>query len=103
MLSSRCSYLLLLVILLARHAAADEARLPEGFTALGGWHGRAASDPAQLETLPEKERQAKLALWAAEGRKHWRIDKGELTHDGQGVSFASDQEIGDVEVRLEYR
>jgi len=99
--SSRC--LFVLCVCFTQPASADDVKPPEGFTALGGWHGRDAGDPAQLETLPQKQRDAQLALWTAEARKHWRIDKGELTHDGQGVGLASDREIGDVEIRLEYR
>src|SRR5437867_10449297 len=99
--STRC--LFVLCACRTQPLSADEVRPPEGFTALGGWHGDDAGDPAQLDKLPQKQRNAQLALWAAEARKHWRTDKGELTHDGLGVPLASDREIGDVEIRLEYR
>lgn len=38
-----------------------------------------------------------------EARKHWRVDRGELVSDGQGPFLATDRDLGDCELRAEYR
>jgi hypothetical protein len=82
---------------------------PAGFTPLfngkdtTGWFGLASRDPRSYEDLaPETEdtlRQAEQTAFA----RHWRVENGELVHDGAGPPATTDQRYGDVELRLEYR
>lgn len=66
-------------------ASVGTARPPEGFTSLfngtdlDGWKSR--------DDTP----------------KHWRVEKGELIHDGAGKGLSSERTWRDVELRLEYR
>jgi hypothetical protein len=82
---------------------------PAGFTALfngkdaAGWMGMPAGDPRQHEDqAPETEdtrRQADQVAFA----QHWRVNNGELTHDGGGPLATSQLRYGDIELQLEYR
>ena len=38
-----------------------------------------------------------------EFQQHWRVERGELVNDGEGSYATTDEEFGDIELRLEYR
>ncbi len=86
---------------------------PTGFTALfngtdlSGWHGWAIHDkgasPAALAKLSTEEREKLLAAWNDDAKKHWSVQSGELVNDGHGAYLATDQDYGDIELRLEYK
>jgi hypothetical protein len=88
-------------------ANAEEPKPPEGFTALfngkdlTGWHGRAHFDPYKLDAMTPDERKAQIEKWTDDAKKHWRVEKGELVNDAQGVELGTDKEYGDVELLIE--
>jgi hypothetical protein len=90
-------------------AAEAQPQPPRGFvplfngTDLAGWHGRPHCDPAKLQAMKPDERQALIARWTEEAKKHWRVEVGELVNDGQGPYLTTDQEYGDIELLIEYR
>ncbi len=82
---------------------------PAGFTPLfngtdtSGWVGMTSRDPRQYsDVAPETEDTQRQAEQAAFDR-HWRVDNGQLVHDGAGPLATSPQRYGDVELRLEYQ
>jgi hypothetical protein len=89
--------------------AAQGSAAPSGFTALfnerdlSGWVGMTPRDPRGYEDLaPETEdtqRQAEQAAF----QQHWRVQNGELVHDGSGPAATSATRYGDIELRLEYQ
>src|SRR5947209_2563667 len=92
-----------------RPAQADAPTPPKGFIALfngkdlGGWHGMPHFDPYKLDAMPEEERQAQLARWTDEAKKHWKVEKGELVNDGNGAYLTTDRAYGDIELLIEYK
>src|SRR5688572_17641906 len=87
-------------------AAADEPKPPEGFRAifngrdLTGWHGLNPHDGAKLTG---EKRDANLAKQRAEFSQHWKVENGELINGGHGPYATTDEEFGDIELRLEYQ
>ena len=93
----------------ATSAPATMQTAPAGFTSLfngtdtSGWVGMSSSDPRQyIDMAPETEDTQRQAEQAAFGR-HWRVDNGQLVHDGAGPLATSQRRYGDVELRLEYQ
>jgi hypothetical protein len=99
--------------LLAGRAAADPVAPPQGFTALfngtdlSGWHGWAIHEKGaglyDLAKMSPEDRAAKLAAWDADAKKHWSVENGELVNDGNGAYLATDKDLGDVELLIEYK
>lgn len=91
--------------------AADPAP-PAGFTPLfngkdlAGWHGWAiharGAGPLDIAKLSPDERQKRVGEWTEDARKHWTVENGELVNDGKGAYLTTDEEFGDIELRLEY-
>ena len=79
---------------------------PEGFRALfdgqslAGWYGW---NPHQSEKLTGEKKAANLAKQRAEFAQHWRVEQGELVNAGTGPYATTDEEFGDIELRLEYK
>jgi hypothetical protein len=90
-------------------AGAADPQPPPGFTALfngkdlAGWHGMPHFDPYQLAALSDEQRQARIAQWTADARKHWTVENGELVNDGHGAYLATDRAYGDLELLIEYK
>ena len=108
--TARVRELLLLLALLASVAFAQaQAKPPRGFTALfngkdfTGWHGMPQLDPRKFQAMSDEERTKKLAQWAEEFNKHWRVENGELVNDGRGPYATTDREYGDIELLIEYK
>jgi hypothetical protein len=86
------------------HAA--EPTPPKGFRAifngrdLTGWHGL---NPHNVVKLEGEKKEANLAQQRAEFPQHWRVENGELVNDGHGPYATTDEEFGDIELRLEYK
>jgi hypothetical protein len=82
------------------------ANPPEGFRALfdgqslAGWYGW---NPHQTEKLTGEKKTANLARQRAEFAQHWRVEQGELVNAGTGPYAVTEQEYGDIELRLEYK
>lgn len=105
------SYMLriLLVIpclLIAVIAVAAEPKPPEGFRAifngrdLTGWYGLNPHDGAKLTG---EKKDANLAKQRAEFSQYWKVENGELINGGHGPYATTDEEFGDMELRLEYQ
>lgn len=95
------------VFLLAPAAArAADPSPPQGFRTLfngkdlSGWHGL---NPHNVVKLSGDAKEANLKQQQAEFPKNWTVENGELVNDGHGPYAATDQEFGDIELRLEYK
>ena len=79
---------------------------PEGFRALFngkdlcGWHGL---NPHQGLKLTGEKKAADLAKQRADFPLHWRVENGELVNAGTGPYATTDEEFGDIELRIEYK
>ncbi len=99
----------LLLLLAPVPARSDEPKPPAGFTALfngkdlTGWHGMPHFSPYDLAAMPEAERKAKIEKWTSEAKKHWTVENGELVNDGKGPYLTTDEELGDIELLIEYK
>jgi hypothetical protein len=86
--------------------SADDLSPPPGFRAifngqdLTGWHGL---NPHDVQKLADDERDANLARQVAEFPKHWKVEGGALVNEGHGPYATSNEEFGDIELRLEYQ
>ncbi len=94
----------LLACLLALPLLADAP--PEGFRALfngkdlSGWYGH---NPHQGLKLTGDKKATDLAKQRADFPSHWRVENGELVNAGTGPYATTDEEFGDIELRLEYK
>ena len=90
---------------LAATQAADPSP-PEGFRAifngsdLAGWYGL---NPHSVAKLEGERREAALAKQREEFAQHWRVESGELVNDGTGPYATTEEEFGDIELRIEYK
>ncbi|MEY3491531.1 MAG: hypothetical protein RL309_659 [Verrucomicrobiota bacterium] len=79
---------------------------PEGFLALfngkdlSGWHG---FNPHQGLKLTGEKKAADLAKQRADFPLHWRVENGELVNAGTGPYATTEEEFGDIELRIEYK
>ena len=79
---------------------------PEGFRALfngqdlKGWYGL---NPHGVAGLTGEKKQASLDLQRAEFSRFWTVENGELVNDGHGPYATTDEEFGDIELRIEYK
>ena len=94
----------LLACLLSLPLFADTT--PEGFRALfngkdlSGWHGL---NPHQGAKLTGEKKAADLAKQRADFPLHWRVENGELVNAGTGPYATTDEDFGDIELRIEYK
>ena len=83
-------------IALTTHAA--DPTPPAGFRALfngkdlGGWNGW---NPHDLKTSKEDQNK--------DFANQWRVENGELVNGGKGPYANTNEELGDIELRLEYK
>jgi Domain of Unknown Function (DUF1080) len=103
-------FLVFAVLLTAAPARADAPTPPAGFTLLfngkdfTGWHGMQRDfDPYKLNAMSAEERAAKIAQWTDDAKKHWKVENGELVNDGHGAYLTTDEDLGDIELLLEYK
>lgn len=89
--------------------AVVHAEPPAGFRPLfngenlDGWHGRPHFSPIQLAEMSAEEREAKIAEWTEDAKRHWTIENGELVNDGSGAYLVTDEEFADYELLIEYK
>jgi len=109
-MSTRMALMVLISSLFPMAASwAGEPQPPEGFRALlngkdlTGWHGMATIDPRKLAAMSEEERAKKRAADMEDFAKHWRVENGDLVNDGQGVYATTDDELGDIELHIDYK
>jgi hypothetical protein len=85
--------------------AADPAQ-PPGFRALfngkdlTGWYGL---NPHAAVKLEGAKHDANLKQQRADFPKYWKVENGELVNDGSGPYATTDEEFGDIELRIEYK
>src|SRR4029450_12289110 len=70
---------------------------------LTGWHGRGHVDPRSIWALDATGRARAREQSLPDFQKHWHVEHGELVNDGDGPYATTDDEFGDIELRLEYR
>ena len=93
-----------LLCLLSLALFADQA--PDGFRALfngkdlTGWHGL---NPHQGLKLTGEKQAADLAKQRADFPQHWRVENGELVNAGTGPYATTDEDFGDLELRIQYK
>jgi hypothetical protein len=94
-----------LLLPLAALTAADPAP-PKGFRALfngkdlTGWYGL---NPHSVAKLQGEKREAALKKMRDEFPQHWRVENGELVNVGTGPYATTDEELGDIELLIEYK
>lgn len=85
--------------------AADPAP-PAGFRALfngrdlTGWYGL---NPHSVAKLQGEKKEATLKKQREEFAQHWRVENGELINNGTGPYATTEDELGDVELLIEYK
>jgi hypothetical protein len=85
---------------------AQDPNPPEGFRAifngrnLDGWYGL---NPHAAAGLTSEKKEANLALQRTEFPKNWSVENGELVNDGHGPYATTEEEFGDIELRIEYK
>ena len=98
--------ILLTLLVTLPGTAADQHGTPVGFRALfngknlDGWHG---NNPHQTAKVSLQERQAAVTAQQGEFEAHWRVDGGELVNDGHGPYATTNEELGDIELLLDYK
>jgi hypothetical protein len=70
---------------------------------LSGWHGMGHFDPYELQAMPKTERDLMLEKANRELVAHWRVEGNEIVNDGNGPFLTSNQDFGDIELKLEYK
>ncbi|HVJ80246.1 MAG TPA: DUF1080 domain-containing protein [Planctomycetia bacterium] len=89
-------------------AAQEDNKPPEGFTALfngtdlAGWHGMNAS-PYKVAAMKPEDRKAFLAKQTEDAKQHWSVQNGELVNDGHGAYLTTDEDLGDIELWIDYK
>src|SRR6187200_541203 len=93
-------------IALCSHCVAAEPAPPPGFRAifngrdLTGWHGL---NPHTVVRLSGAKKEENLAQQGLDFSKDWTVENGELVNDGHGPYATTDEEFGDIELRIEYK
>lgn len=99
----------LVLVLGITDATFADPQPPTGFKALfngkdlTGWHGMPHFDPYKLAAMKPEDREAQIAKWTEDARKHWTVERDELVNDGHGAYLTTDQEFGDIELLIEYK
>lgn len=87
-------------------ASAAEPAPPSGFRALfngkdlTGWHGL---NPHSVGKAEGEKKEAILKKMRDEFAQHWHVQNGELVNDGTGPYATTDEELGDIELLIEYK
>ncbi len=82
---------------------------PPGFRALfngsdlTGWYGRPHVDPRSIWVLSPEAQARRKAEDRPAFEAHWHVEDAALVNDGQGPYATTEDEFGDMELRLEYR
>ena len=96
----------LCILLVAATTLAEPPQPPDGFRPLfngqdlTGWHGH---NPHQTVKLSGEEKRTAIDKQQEAFKQHWSVENGELVNDGQGPYATTDEQFGDIELRLEYK
>lgn len=88
------------------NATAEEPQPPKGFRALfngtdlSGWYGW---NPHASAKLTGDQLEANLKQQREEFATHWRVENGELVNDGHGPYATTEEDLGDVDLMIEYK
>jgi hypothetical protein len=94
------------VLVLSCETMAHEPMPPDGFRVLfdgkdlNGWHGHNPHDTVNIESAKRNEA---IAGYQKEFLAHWRVENGELVNDGNGPYATTNEEFGDIELRIDYK
>ena len=97
---------LLAVTLLATPLFAADPAPPEGFRALfngkdlTGWYGL---NPHSVVKLQGEKKEAALKKMREEFAEHWHVENGELVNVGTGPYATTNEDLGDIELHIEYK
>ncbi|MCA9212593.1 MAG: DUF1080 domain-containing protein [Planctomycetales bacterium] len=89
--------------------AQDNNHPPKGFEALfngkdlSGWHGMEHFSPIKLAEMSDDERAAKREADLEDVAKHWTVENGELVNDGHGVYLTTNEDLGDIDLLVDYK
>ncbi|MEQ1824559.1 MAG: family 16 glycoside hydrolase [Pirellula sp.] len=87
-------------------AVAQDSLAPPGFRALfngkdlSGWYGW---NPHNSAKLTGEKLEANLQAQREEFAKHWSVEHGELVNNGTGPYATTNEELGDIELTIEYK
>src|SRR5262249_39770833 len=93
----------LILLLLTAHTFAADPLSPVGFRPLfngrdlTGWHGL---NPHSVVKLEGEKKDAALQKMRDEFAEHWHVENGELMNAGTGPYATTDEEFGDIELRI---
>ena len=102
----RLATILILVFALGNRLLAAEPIPPAGFRAifngkdLTGWYGL---NPHSVDKLTGEKLDAALKQMRDEFPTHWRVENGELVNPGTGPYANTTEELGDIELLIEYK
>lgn len=102
----KSSFFALLVLAFASATSAADPAPPAGFRALfngrdlAGWYGL---NPHNAAKLQGDKKEANLKQQRDEFSQHWRVEDGELVNAGTGPYATTEEEFGDIELRIEYK
>lgn len=82
----------------AQASDAEFSKIFDGKT-FEGWHGRPHIHPEKYAEATDEQK----AKWAQELKTHWTVDGDELVNDGHGAYMTTDEEFGDIELKLKYK
>ncbi len=88
------------------NAEEKQPQPPAGFRSLfngkdlSGWYGL---NPHLVAKLDGEKKAANLQDQRAQFPNHWRVENSELVNEGTGPYATSQDEFGDIELRLEYK
>ncbi len=83
--------------------------VPDGFMPLfngkdlTNWRGRGHVDPRETAALSPEAKQEKQADDNENMRKHWRVERGVIVNDGQGVFLTTAKDYADFELLLDWK
>jgi hypothetical protein len=98
--------LLAVVSLSAAITQAADPAPPPGFRALfngkdlTGWYGL---NPHSVGKAEGEKKEAILKKMRDEFAQHWRVENGELVNDGTGPYATTNEDLGDIELLIEYK
>lgn len=102
----RSPLLLLVALLPLQWLCAAEPTPPAGFRALfnghdlTGWYGL---NPHLAAKLEGEKREANLKQQREEFAQHWSVENGELVNNGTGPYATTEEDLGDIELQIEYK
>lgn len=105
----RRTFVVLLGLIVSPALAQEDNQPPKGFIALfdgktlDGWWGWSTKDPRPLWAMKPEDLAAHKTKSREDIVKHWRVEKGELVNDGNGLYATTDKDYGDIELWIDYK